>query len=216
MVSLSSCAINEEEETAKESRSASFQPKPLDDEWSKWLVGEWNVVSGESEWLTDESGSRVEIDADEEGTSGLEVEFALNGQFLIMSGSSGEMTDEQKKQIKDMSKEITNASDEDIERFLSMPYKSLQIRTTDPKTSEVIEYLFDSQRCIAQGRGRRQGNKEIMEWVWSATAQGATSVSIIEKINDNEFIYNHKYILPNGNKMEDKAEFTRKEIKTKK
>jgi len=220
MVSVSSCAINEEKETAKESGSASFQPKPLDDEWSKWLVGEWNVVSGESS-LADESGKvskidldELKIDVDKEGTSGLKVEFGLNGQFLIIRGSSGEMTDEQKKQIKDAFKETTNASDEDIERFLSMPYKSLQIQTIDPKTGEVIEYLFDSQRCIAEGRGRRQGNKEIIEWVWSATAQGATSVSIIEKINDNKFTYNHKYILPNGNKMEDKVEFTRKKTMT--
>ncbi|MHC4205639.1 MAG: hypothetical protein ACYSTT_13380, partial [Planctomycetota bacterium] len=180
--------------------------------------GEWKVVSGESDWFTDESGSKVKIDVDvdEEGTSGLKVELGLNGQFLIMRGSSGEMTDELKKQIKDAFKETTNASDEDIERFLSMPYKSLQIQTIDPKTGEVIEYLFDSQRCIAQGRGRRQGNKEIIEWKWSATAQGATSVSIIEKINDNKFTYNHKYILPNGNKMEDKVEFTRKKIKAEK
>jgi len=214
MVSMASYAGNEEKETAKESGSTSIQPKPLDDEWSKWLVGEWKVVSGESDWLTDESGSAVKIDVDEEGTGGFKVEFGLNGQFLIMRGSSGEMTDEQKKQIKDAFKETTNASDEDIERFLSMPYKSLQIQTIDPKTGEVIEYLFDSQRCIAEGRGRRQGNKEIMEWKWSATAQGATSVHIIEKINDNKFTYNHKYTLPNGKKMEDNVEFTRKKTMT--
>jgi hypothetical protein len=216
MVSLSSCAINEGKTTAKESGSTSIQPKPLDDDWSKWLVGEWKVVSGESSWLADESGKAAKIDLDEQGAGSFKIEFGLNGQFLIMQGSSGEMTDEQKKQIKDAFKETTNASDEDLERFLSMPYKSLQIQTIDPKTGEVIEYLFDSQRCIAKGTGKRQGNKEIMEWKWSATAQGATSVSIIEKINDNKFTYNHKYTLPNGNKMEDKAEMTRKKIKTEK
>ena len=216
MVSMASCAINQEKEIAEESKPSSIQPEPLDDDWSKWLVGEWKVVSGESDWFTDESGSKVKIDVDvdEEGTSGLKVEFGLNGQFLIMRGSSGEMTDEQKKQIKDAFKETTSASDEDIERFLNIPYKSLQIQTIDPKTSEVIEYLFDSQRCIAEGRGRRQGNKEIIEWEWSGTAQGATSVLIIEKINDNKFTYNHKYTLPNGNKMEDNIEFTRKKIMT--
>ena len=213
MVSLSSCAINEKKETAKESGSASFQPKPLDDDWSKWLVGEWKVVSGESS-VADKSGKVSKIDLDEQGAGGFKIEFGLNGQFLIMRGSSSEMTDEQKKQIKDASKEMTNASDEDIERFLSMSYKSLQIQTIDPKTGEVIEYLFDSQRCVAEGRGKRQGNKEIMEWVWSATAQGATSVSITEKINNDKFTYNHKYILPNGNKMEDKVEFTRKKTMT--
>ncbi|UCG60042.1 MAG: hypothetical protein JSU70_11075 [Phycisphaerales bacterium] len=215
-MSLSSLPIDEQERgIAKESRSASFQPKPLDDEWSKWLVGGWKVVSGESS-VTDELGKVAKIDVDEEDTGGIEIEFGLNGQFLIMRASSGEMTNEQKKQIKDAFKETTNASDEDIERFLSMPYKSLTIQTTDPKTGEVIGYLFDSQRCIAEGRGRREGHKEIIEWKWSATAQGASSVSIIEKINDKNFTYDHKYTLPNGNTMEDNAEFARKKTKTEK
>ena len=208
MVSLSSCAINVDKEVAEKSKPSSLQPEPLDDEWSKWLVGEWKVVSGESDWLVDESGSRIKIDVDEQGTSDITIEFGLNGQFLIMRGNAeiGEMTDEQIKQLK----ETMNASDEDMQRFTSNPFISLEIYTIDPKTGEVIGYLFDSMRCIAQGRGRRQGNKEIMEWVWSATAQGATSVHIIERINDNEFTYNHKYTLPNGSKMEDKAEFIRK------
>ena len=208
MVSLSSCAINVDKEVAEKSKPSSLQPEPLDDEWSKWLVGEWKVVSGESDWLVDESGSRIKIDVDEQGTSDITIEFGLNGQFLIMRGNAeiGEMTDEQIKQLK----ETMNASDEDMQRFTSNPFISLEIYTIDPKTGEVIGYLFDSMRCIAQGRGRRQGNKEIMEWVWSATAQGATSVHVIERINDNKFTYNHKYTLPNGRKMEDKAEFIRK------
>ena len=98
----------------------------------------------------------------------------------------------------------------------SNPFKELQLHTIDPKTSERIGYLFNSQRCIAKGTGRLEGNKEIMEWEWSGTGQGATSVSIIEKINDNTFTLNQKYTLANGNKMEEKIEMTRKKIKTKK
>ena len=48
----------------------------------------------------------------------------------------------------------------------------------------------------------------------SAIRQGATSVRIIEKINDNKFTLNHKYTLPNGKKMEDKIEMTRKKTMT--
>lgn len=212
MVSLSSCATNEEKETAKEGGSTSIQPEPLDDEWSKWLVGRWKVVSGESDWLTDESGSTVKIDADEEGAGGFEIELGLNGQFLIMRSwaETGEITDEQIQQLK----ETIDASDEDVERMLSMPFQELQIHTIDPKTGERLGYLFDSMRCMAQGRGRVEGNKEIMEWVWSATAQGATSVGTIERTNDDEFTYNHKYILPNGSKMEDNVRFARKRIET--
>jgi hypothetical protein len=120
------------------------------------------------------------------------------------------MTDEEKKQLK----EAMNAPDEDIERFLSMPYKLLQIQTIDPKTGERIGYAFDSMRCIARGTGRLEANKEIMEWQWSGTLQGATSVSIMEKISDNKFTITHKVNLPNGNKMQDKIEMIRKKIKT--
>ena len=27
--------------------ATSFQPKPLDDEWSKWLIGKWQVTRGQ-------------------------------------------------------------------------------------------------------------------------------------------------------------------------
>jgi hypothetical protein len=201
-----SCAINEEKETAKESGSYSFQPEPLDDEWNKWLVGEWKVVSGESS-LADESGKVDKIDFDEQGTGGFKIELGLNGQFLIWKSwaETGEMTPDQIKHFKD----TLNVSDEDIERLQSQPFRELQIHTIDPKTGERLGYLFDSMRCIAEGTGRLEGDKEIMEWVWSGSGQGAMSVSIIEKINDNKFTINHKYNLPDGRKMEDKAEMTR-------
>jgi hypothetical protein len=212
-VGVASCAKMQKKEIAKESGSASFQPKPLDDDWSKWLVGEWKVVSGKSS-VADESGKVARIDVVEQGAGGFKIEFGLNRQFLIMKSwaETGEMTHDQIKYLKD----TMNASDEDIERLKSNPFKEMQIHTIDPKTGERIGYLFDSMRCVAKGTGRLEGNKEIMEWKWSATAQGATSVSIIEKINDNKFTYNHKYILPNGNKMEDKIEMTRVKAPTEK
>ncbi|MHC4095026.1 MAG: hypothetical protein ACYSU3_03115, partial [Planctomycetota bacterium] len=215
MVSMASCAKIQQKELVKEGGTPSFQPEPLDDEWSKWLVGEWKVVSEETDWLTDELGSAVKIDVDEEGAAGFTIELGLNGQFLIMRGSSGEMTDEEKKHMKEAHKKI-HVSDEDWERFLSMPYKSLVIQTIDPKTGERIAYSFDSQRCIAKGTGRLEGNKEIMEWEWSVTGQGVTNVSIVEKINDNKFTASMKYTLPNGNKTEEKIEMIRKQETTEK
>jgi hypothetical protein len=211
MVSTASCAINQEKEIAEESKPSSFQPEPLDDEWSKWLVGKWEVTGGKSDFLGDELEGLG--DPNEEGAAGFTIELGLNGQFLIIESwaETGEITDEQKKQIKEALKEATNASDEEIKRFVSMPFKHLEIRTIDPKTGERIGYLFDSQRCIAKGTGRLEGNKEIMEWEWSGTGQGVTSVSTIEKINDNKFTGISKYTLPNGNKMEEKIEMIRKE-----
>jgi hypothetical protein len=200
MVSMASCAKMQQKEMTKESGTYTFQPKPLDDEWSKWLVGKWQATGGQP---------------NEEGSAGVTIELGLNGQFLIMKtwAETEGMTDEEKKQMKKALKETINISDEDWERFLSMPYKSLVIQTIDPKTGERIGYLFDSLRCIAKGTGRLEGNKEIMEWEWSRTSQGATSIGIIEKNNDNKFTGYHKYTLPNGNKIEEKAEFTRKKIK---
>jgi hypothetical protein len=196
MVSMASCAKMQQKEMVKESGTHSFQPKPLDDEWSKWLIGKWEDTWGHSDGFT--------------------IESVLNGQFLIWKRSYAEpdkMTDEEKKQLK----EAFKASDEDLERFLSMPYNLLQIYTIDPKTGERIGYAFDSMRCIAEGRGRLEGNKEIMEWEWSGTGQGARSVGIIEKISDNKFTLTHNITLPNGNKMEEKTEMIRNEkIKTEK
>jgi hypothetical protein len=214
MVIMASCT-KQQKEPIKENGTSLFQPKPLDDEWSKWLVGKWQVAGGESEFLGDELEDLSE--SNEEGAGGFTIEFGLNGQFLIWTSwiETGETTDEQKKQIMEALKETTNASDEDLERFLSMPFKELQIQTINPQNSEVIGYLFDSQRCIAEGRGNRQGNKEILEWKWSGTGQGASSVSIIEKINDDKFNYTHKYILPNGNEMGEKIEMVRMKVETK-
>ena len=204
--STASCTNIQQNEMTTESSSSSHQPEPLDDEWYQWLIGQWEVVSGQSS-LTDGSGKVTTFDVDELGAGGFQIEFGLNGQFLIMKSwaQTGEMTPDQIKYFK----ETLNYSDEDIERLKRNPFKSLLIHTIDPITGERIGYLFDSLRCVAAGKGRLQGNREIMEWVWSATARGATSVSITEKINDNTLTYNHKYILPNGNKMEDKIEMTR-------
>lgn len=193
MVSVTSCVKIQEKEMTKDIKPSSFQPKPLDDDWSKWLVGEWEF-SAESDAGT--------------GKGRTKIEFGLNGQFLIMKSEVEitEITDEQRQYLR----ETLHGSDEEIEKYRSSTFKELQIHTIDPKTGEVIGYLFDSMRCIAEGRSKRERNKETMEWKWSGQGQGASSIRIIEKISDNKFTINHKYTLPDGSKMEDKIEMTRK------
>jgi hypothetical protein len=205
---MASCTTNQENEIAKKDVSSSFQPKPLDDEWNKWVIGKWEITAVHSDLLGDESDASGESNAEVGG--GYTIEFRLNGQFVIWEkwAKAGEMTDEQKKQVKEALGEYV--SDEELERFVSMPYKSLYIQTTDPKTGERIAYCFDSQRLYGQGRGRLEGNKEIMEWEWSGIGRGLTSASIMEKINDNKITYSMKYTLPDGNKMEEKIEMIRK------
>ena len=130
---------------------------------------------------------------------------------LVGCATSVEMTEEEKGQMKEAIRETANASDEELERFVSMPYQSLLIQTVDPKTGERLGYVFDSLRCVATGKGKLEGNKEIMEWQWFVTSRGVTSDSTIEKINDNKFSVVFKYTLSDGKIMEEKMEMVRTE-----
>jgi len=194
MVSMASCAINKEKEMAEISGPPSFQPKPLDDEWSKWLVGEWKGTVGLS-------GMKSE--------AWREIELGLNGQFLITKHEH-KVSNEEIQELK----KITHISDEDIKRYQSLPFKYLEIRTIDPKNGEVIGYFFDSMRRVAEGKGKLQGNKEIVEWQWFDQGQGFSNISIMEKVSDDRFITTKKYILPDGSTMEGKVEMTRKKTMT--
>jgi len=196
MLSLTLYAINEEKEMAQENQPSSFQPKPLNDEWSKWLVGEWEGTVGLGE-MNSEAWRKVEL--------------GLNGQFLITKHEH-KVTNEEIQELK----KIMHISDEDAKKYQSLPFKHLEIYTIDLKNGEVIGYLFDSMRCVAEGKGKREGNKEIMEWQWFAQGQGASSIRIMEKVSDDRFITTEKYILPDGSTMEGKMEMTRKKMTTEK
>ncbi len=190
MVSMAFCVINKEKEMAEISGPPSFQPKPLDDEWSKWLVGEWKGIIGLG-------GVKSE--------AWMEIELGLNGQFLITMHEH-KVTNEEIQELK----KIMHISDEDVKKYQSLPFKYLEIWTIDPKNGERIGYLFDSMRCVAEGKGKLQGNKEIVEWQWFAQGQGSSSIRIMEKVSDDRFIATEKYILPDGSTMEGKIEMTRK------
>jgi hypothetical protein len=190
-ISLSSCAINQEKEIAEESKPTSFQPEPLDNEWSKWIVGEWEFDFSEAE-----------------GTikSVMKAELGLNGQFLILKYES-EISDEHTEELK----KSMETSAQEAEKFKRLIHKEIELETIDPKTGEVIGYLFDSLRCIAQGRGKRRGNKEIMEWKWYCSGREAKSVRAIERVSDDKLVMTEKYIAPDGSVwMEGSAEAIRK------
>jgi len=181
----------------KEIKSSSIQPEPLDDEWSKWLVGEWKGI--------------VRLGG-MKSKACREIEPGLNGQFLITKHEH-KVTNEEIQELK----KIMQISDEDVKKYQNLPFKYLEIWTIDPSNGEIVGYLFDSMRCVATGKGRREGNKEIMEWKWFVHAQGATSIRIIEKVSDDKFIAAEKYMLPDGSTiMEAQGEFTRKKTMTEK
>lgn len=167
-----------------------FNPQPLSDDWSRWIVGEWEGA-GESD-----TGQGKGIER---------IEFALSGQFLICRGEATitEITPEHA----DYLRRNMHASDEEIERFKRTGYQSLQLFTVDQTTGEIIGYLFDSLRCIATGRGQREGNREIMEWQW---ANGHKSTRITERLNDDRMRVIQRTPMPDGSVMEEKGESARR------
>lgn len=182
-VALCSCSLPMKTYTAV--KQPMFLPPPLADDWNKWVVGEWEGT-GESD-----TGQGKGIER---------IEFALNGQFLVCRGQA-RITEISPEQA-DYLKKYMHASDEEIERFKREGYQSLQLFTIDQTTGEVVGYLFDSLRCIATGRGRREGNREIMEWQW---ATGHKSTRITERLGDDRRVVIQRTPMPDGSVMEEKG-----------
>jgi hypothetical protein len=196
MLSLISCVPNLKTETDKGNIPSLEPPKVLNDEWSRWLVGNWQGTAKSDfgqhkDWV--------------KGKCRLNIELALNGQFIIRKGQAQvtSLSEEYIKQLKGQ-----HLSDSDIQKVRNSTFESMEIYTIDPKTGEITGYLFDSLRCIAKGTGKREGNKEIMNWVWSGQGQGS-STRVTEKVSDDKFISTEKYTMPDGSAMEDTLEMTR-------
>ncbi len=167
-----------------------FNPPPLSDAWSTWLVGDWEGA-GQSD-----TG---------QGKGILSIELALNGQFLVCR-SQAEITMMTEEQMNYLRSNM-QASDEEVERFKRSGYQSLEIYTDDPITGEVIGYLFDNLRCIATGKGRREANREIVDWKWMS---GHRSTRITERVHDDRIVIRERTPMPDGSFMEDRAEMTRR------
>jgi hypothetical protein len=61
-------------------------------------------------------------------------------------------------------------------------------------------------RCIARGRGKREGNRETIDWQWSS---GHKSTRITEKVSDDKCVVIERTRMPDGSVMEDRGEMTR-------
>ncbi len=177
-------------ENDKKSARSEFAPKPLDDDWSKWLVGQWEG-SGETD-----TGS---------GKAQASVEMALNGQFLISRAEAiiTEITPEQRQYLK----KHKHVTDEEIDRFMNEPFRALEIYTYDLRTGEVVGYMFDSLRCMATGRGKLEGNTETVQWNW---ARGQESTRVTKKLGPDKISVTERIVMPDGSIMEETAEVTRR------
>jgi hypothetical protein len=195
-LSIASCVSNQKKKPDKEGMPSLEPPKALDDEWSKWLVGSWQGTA-KSDFGPHKDWAK--------GDCRMNFELTLNGQFLVRKGQSQitGLSDEYIKQLKGQ-----NLSDSDIEKIRNSSFESIEFYTINPRTGEITGYLFDTLRCTAKGTGKREGNKEIMDWVWSGQGQGS-SARVTEKVSDDKFIATEKYTLPDGSTMEDKVEMTR-------
>jgi len=188
--------MNQKKNPNKDNIPSLEPPKAIDDAWSKWLIGQWEGTAtsdfGENkDWV--------------KGDCRLDIELGLKGQFIIRKGRSEVtgLSDEYIKQLKGQ-----GLSDSDIDKIRNSTFENIEYYFVDGKTGEVTGYLFDSLGCIAEGRGKREGNKEIINWVWSGKGQGK-SVRITEKVSGDKFISTEKYNLPDGGVMEDKVEMSR-------
>lgn len=148
-------------------------PAPLNDPWTKWIVGEW-----EGETKSNGGNSK----------EWMKIEIALGDQFCVMHLKST-MTS-----ISDEGLKMWNMTREHAEEMMKTPYQGMGLLTFDPKTGETIGYWFDSWRGAYQGRGKLEGSKETMNW----SGPMGTSVRTTEKLNENEMRMTFKETMPNG------------------
>jgi hypothetical protein len=208
MLSMASCATNRDRkavESAADQRDVAepnalglAPPGPLDDNWSRWLAGEWECsaesdIPGYKGWV--------------KGKGLMNAELGLGGQFLIVR-KEGQMVEVSEKYIRYL-RETLHASDAQIEQLRNMRFGNIEFRSIDPENDQIIAYLFDSWRCVARGSGTCDGNEEAIQWEWSL-AGGGTSVRTTEKISDDKLTITEKYTLPDGGTMEDRVQMIRK------
>jgi len=191
-------AVDQDRRVAEGNVPSLTPPKASDDQWSRGLVGEWES-SAESDLGRFKSWAK--------GRGRMVAELGLGGQFLIMrmEGRATDISDE----YTDYLRQTQHASEDNIRRLQDLPFEHLELQTTDPKTGQIVAYLFDSWRCVAKGTGKREGRKEVLQWEWSVAGQG-TSVRTTEKVSDDRLAIVERYTMPDGATMEDRTQMIRK------
>ncbi len=122
-------------------------PQPLNDSWSKWMVGEWAGTT------TTEMGKSEDW---------MKVELAINNQFVLFHYRS-KTVEVAPEMIKQMAQQM-KISEEKARQIMMTEYQGMGISTRDPKTDKMVGYWFDGYRDIAQGNGMVEGEKSKMHW----------------------------------------------------
>jgi hypothetical protein len=191
-------AMEQEKKKVQENVPPLTPPQGLEDQWSRWLIGEWDIAAE-----SDLPGFACWV----KGTGRVKAELGVGGQFLVVTkqGEVARLSDEYVQHLR----EKMHASEDQIEKLRTMKFAEVDYRTIDPRTGGIVAYLFDSWRCVATGTGTCDGNREVIEWKWSAGGQG-TSIRTTQRLGNDKLIVTEKYTLPDGTTMEDRVVMARK------
>jgi len=169
-------------------------PKPIEDDFCKWLIGDWQGWGQSPMGKTQES---------------MKMEWGLDQQFVLTTAKS-KMTEMSPEQMKAMAAAM-GMSEKGMEMMKDSVYKGMGPMTMDPKTGEFVAFWFDNWRGVYQGKGKRQGNKLIMKWEGTM----GTSTRTIERVSDDKMVLTYKEQGPTGQPIEGRAELTRKKVARK-
>ncbi len=155
----------QESEKSEEGMSM-MPPKPLADDWHKWLVGEWE---GESETTMGKT------------KDWMKVEWGPGKQFLVMhyKGKTIEVNEEMAAKAA----EQMNMPMEQFKKMMMQDYYGLGVTTVNPQNGELMGYWFDSYRDISQGSGELKDSKSTM--TWKSSAMGSMK-RIVEKVSKDK------------------------------
>ncbi|MGH7454653.1 MAG: hypothetical protein ACRENG_25080 [bacterium] len=184
----------QEKEMAKEAMPMT-PPKPLEDDFHKWMIGEWEGLT------TSPMGKAQDWQ---------KVEWGLDNQFVIVHYTSKwiEMNQESMKAMA----EGTKMSKEDMDKMKNMVYKGMGLFTLHPMSGDFNGYWFDNWRGTYIGTGKREGNKVMATW----EGPMGTRTETLEKVSDDKMVVTFTQKDPSGKVMEGKTELTRKKVAPKK
>ncbi len=130
-------AMDQEKTSVQPSVPSLVPPKGLDDEWSRWLLGEWEC-SAES----DLPGFKCWV----QGKGRVKAELGVGGQFLVVT-KQGEVVHVSDEYLQHLRRTRQNA-EEEIEKLRQMKFAEVDYRTIDPRTGGIVAYLVS----VVEGR----------------------------------------------------------------
>jgi hypothetical protein len=166
-------------------------PKPLDDDFHKWMIGEWEG------WSTSPMGKSQDWQ---------KFEWGLDNQFVVVHYTA-KPTETNAEAMKAMA-EAMKMSKEDMEKMAKTVYKGMGTMTVNPTTGELVGYWFDNMRGTYKGTGKREGNKATFTWEGTM----GTRDEVIEKVGEDKMVMTFKETSPNGDVSEGRTELTRKKM----